>query len=46
VCVHLAGYLIGGLVIAPLSDRFGRRNALLIALAFTVAGSRTRPDAR
>jgi putative MFS transporter len=39
VCVYLAGYLVGGLFVAPLSDRFGRRNALLVALVFSVAGS-------
>jgi MFS family permease len=39
VCVYLAGYLVGGLFIAPLSDRFGRRGILAFTLGFAVVGS-------
>jgi MFS family permease len=39
VCLYLAGYLVGGLFVAPLSDRFGRRGVLAFTLAFAVAGS-------
>lgn len=39
VCLFLAGYLLGGLVVAPLSDRFGRRKLMAVALGFALAGS-------
>lgn len=39
VCLFLAGYLVGGLLVAPLSDRFGRRRLMAVALGFAWAGS-------
>jgi MFS family permease len=39
VCLFLLGYLIGGLTLAPLSDRFGRRRLMAVALGFAGAGS-------
>ncbi|MFD8494726.1 MFS transporter [Amycolatopsis sp. NPDC059657] len=39
VVLYLLGYLFGGLVIAPISDRVGRPKALLITVAFGVVGS-------
>lgn len=39
VVVFLVGYLVGGLFVAPLSDRLGRRRALLITLACGLLGS-------
>jgi MFS transporter, putative metabolite:H+ symporter len=39
VSLYLAGYLIGGLLIAPLSDRFGRRAVVTSSLGFAVVGS-------
>ncbi len=37
--LNLAGYVVGALVLAPLSDRFGRRNVLLYTLLLTGIGS-------
>ena len=37
--LNLAGYVVGALVLAPLSDRFGRRNMLLYTLLLTGIGS-------
>lgn len=39
VCAYLAGYVAGGLVIAPLSDRLGRRIVLAASVAFAALGS-------
>ena len=39
VVLNLAGYVIGALVLAPLSDRFGRRNMLLFTMILTGLGS-------
>ena len=39
VVFYLAGYLVGGLALAPLSDRLGRRRMVLAVLAFAVVGS-------
>ena len=39
VCLYLAGYLCGGLLVAPLSDRLGRRILVSGALLFTISGS-------
>ncbi len=39
VCLFLAGYLLGGLTVAPMSDRYGRRRLMAVALAFALAGS-------
>ncbi|HEX4251237.1 MAG TPA: MFS transporter [Pseudonocardia sp.] len=39
VSLYLAGYLIGGLVVAPLSDRLGRRAVVKHSLVFAVLGS-------
>ncbi len=39
VCLFLLGYLIGGLTVAPLSDRFGRRRLMAVALGFAWIGS-------
>jgi MFS family permease len=37
--LNLLGYVIGTLVLSPLSDRFGRRNMLLITMLITGLGS-------
>ena len=39
VVLNLAGYVIGALALAPLSDRFGRRNMLLFTMLLTGVGS-------
>ena len=39
VCLFLLGYLAGGLTVAPLSDRFGRRRLMAVALGFAWIGS-------
>lgn len=39
VVLNLAGYVIGALVLAPLSDRVGRRNMLLFTMVLTGLGS-------
>jgi MFS transporter, putative metabolite:H+ symporter len=37
--LNLAGYVVGALILAPLADRFGRRNMLLFTLLLTGVGS-------
>ncbi len=37
--LNLAGYVVGALVLAPLADRFGRREMLLFTLILTGIGS-------
>ncbi len=37
--LNLAGYVVGALVLAPLADRFGRREMLLFTLLLTGIGS-------
>jgi len=37
--LNLAGYVVGALVLAPLADRFGRRDMLLFTLILTGIGS-------
>ena len=39
VTLNLAGYVVGTLVLSPLSDRIGRRNMLLITMVITGIGS-------
>ena len=39
VVLNLAGYVTGALLLAPLSDRFGRRNMLLFTMLLTGLGS-------
>jgi MFS family permease len=39
VLLNLVGYVIGTLILSPLSDRFGRRDMLLITLVITGLGS-------
>jgi MFS transporter, putative metabolite:H+ symporter len=39
VVLNLAGYVIGALVLAPISDRVGRRNMLLFTMLLTGLGS-------
>jgi putative MFS transporter len=39
VCLFLIGYFVGGLAVAPVSDRIGRKRTLMLALAFAVVGS-------
>ena len=39
VVLNLAGYVIGALVLAPVSDRIGRRNMLLFTMLVTGAGA-------
>jgi MFS transporter, putative metabolite:H+ symporter len=37
--LNLAGYVVGALILAPLADRFGRRDMLLFTLLLTGIGS-------
>src|SRR5437588_12288834 len=37
--LNLAGYVVGALILAPLADRFGRRDVLLFTLLLTGIGS-------
>src|SRR5712691_7262310 len=37
--LNLAGYVVGALILAPLADRFGRRETLLFTLLLTGVGS-------
>ncbi|HUI72799.1 MAG TPA: MFS transporter [Spirochaetia bacterium] len=37
--LNLAGYVVGALILAPLADRFGRRDMLLVTLVLTGLGS-------
>ena len=39
VVLNLAGYVIGALILAPISDRIGRRNMLLFTMLLTGLGS-------
>lgn len=39
VLLNLVGYVIGTLILSPLSDRYGRRDLLLITMLLTGAGS-------
>ena len=39
VLLNLVGYVIGALVLSPLSDRYGRREMLMFTLLITGAGS-------
>jgi MFS transporter, putative metabolite:H+ symporter len=39
VVLNLAGYVIGALALAPVSDRIGRRNMLLFTMVLTGVGS-------
>jgi putative MFS transporter len=39
VVLNLVGYVIGALALAPISDRIGRRNMLLITMLVTGAGA-------
>ena len=39
VLLNLIGYVIGALVLSPLSDRFGRREMLIVTLLITGIGS-------
>lgn len=39
VALFLVGYMAGGLLLAPLSDRVGRRRGLLLTLGFAFLGS-------
>ncbi|MCU4161885.1 MFS transporter [Acidiphilium sp. AL] len=39
VLMNLAGYVVGALILSPLSDRFGRRDLLLITMVITGLGS-------
>ena len=39
VLLNLIGYVIGALILSPLSDKFGRRNMLIITLLITGLGS-------
>ncbi|MDA8199259.1 MAG: MFS transporter [Thermaerobacter sp.] len=39
VLLNLVGYVIGTLMLSPLSDRFGRRDMLLVTLVITGLGS-------
>lgn len=39
VVLYLVGYVLGGLGVAPLSDRLGRRRLIVAVLAFALVGS-------
>lgn len=39
VVLNLAGYVVGTLILSPISDRIGRRNMLLITMLITGLGS-------
>jgi len=39
VCAYLAGYVVGCLLVAPLSDRLGRRPVLAASVGFAAVGS-------
>ena len=39
VLLNLVGYVIGALALSPLSDKFGRRNMLIVTLLITGLGS-------
>ena len=39
VLLNLIGYVIGALILSPLSDRFGRRDMLIVTLLITGLGS-------
>jgi MFS transporter, putative metabolite:H+ symporter len=39
VCLYLAGYFFGGLLVAPFSDHIGRKRMLLITLGAAAVGS-------
>lgn len=39
VLLNLVGYVIGALILSPLSDRFGRRDILLVTMLITGLGS-------
>lgn len=39
VLLNLAGYVVGTLILSPISDRIGRRNMLLVTMAITGLGS-------
>ncbi|AWR98512.1 MFS transporter [Metallosphaera hakonensis] len=39
VLLNLIGYIVGSLLLSPLSDRIGRRNMLMITMAITGLGS-------
>ncbi len=39
VLLNLIGYVIGALILSPLSDRFGRRDILIVTLLITGLGS-------
>ncbi|MCD2196666.1 sugar porter family MFS transporter [Actinomycetospora endophytica] len=39
VVLYLLGYMLGGLVVAPLSDRRGRRPIMFVGLVFALVGS-------
>ena len=39
VLLNLVGYVIGALILSPLSDRFGRRDMLLVTMLITGLGS-------
>ncbi len=39
VLLNLAGYVVGTLILSPLSDRFGRRDLLLVTMILTGIGS-------
>ncbi len=39
VFLNVVGYVIGTLILSPISDRIGRRNMLLVTMLITAAGS-------